>query len=86
MPEGADSVVMQERASEDKSGVRVAPGALARVGTTRRFAGEDLKAGQLVFRAGQRVTRRSWHDRLAGHREVGVYRSPESRSSRPATN
>jgi molybdopterin molybdotransferase len=55
MPQGADSVVMQERASEDASGVRVAPGAVAKAGTNRRFAGEDLKAGQLVFRAGQRI-------------------------------
>ena len=30
MPQGADTVVMQERASEDASGVHVAPGALAR--------------------------------------------------------
>src|SRR4029079_9119511 len=55
MPQGADSVVMQERASEDASGVRIAPGALAKAGTNRRFAGEDLKAGELVFRAGQRI-------------------------------
>ena len=55
MPRGADSVVMQERAVEDASGVRIAPGALAKAGQNRRFAGEDLKAGQVVFRSGQRV-------------------------------
>ena len=55
MPAGADSVVMQERASEDDGGVRIAAGALGKLGQNRRFAGEDLKAGQLVFRAGQRV-------------------------------
>src|SRR6266513_1082879 len=55
MPRGADSVVMQERAVEDASGVRIAPGALAKAGQNRRFAGEDLKAGQVVFRSGQRI-------------------------------
>jgi len=55
MPEGADSVVMQERASEDAAGVRIAAGAIGKAGQNRRFAGEDLKAGALVFDAGQRV-------------------------------
>jgi molybdopterin molybdotransferase len=55
MPRGADSVVMQERAVEDASGVRIAPGALAKAGQNRRFAGEDLKPGQVVFRSGQRI-------------------------------
>src|SRR5437588_766908 len=54
MPQGADTVVMQERASEDAAGVRIAPGAVRKAGTNRRFAGEDLKQGQIVFRAGQR--------------------------------
>jgi len=55
MPRGADTVVMQERAVEDTSGVRIAPGAVAKAGQNRRFAGEDLKAGQVVFRSGQRI-------------------------------
>jgi molybdopterin molybdotransferase len=55
MPRGADTVVMQERAVEDTSGVCIAHGAVAKVGQNRRFAGEDLKAGQVVFRAGQRI-------------------------------
>ena len=55
MPRGADTVVMQERAVEDGTGVRIAPGAVIKAGQNRRFAGEDLKAGQLVFRAGLRV-------------------------------
>src|SRR5258706_13041876 len=55
MPQGADTVVMQERAREDAKGVHVAAGAVGRAGTNRRFAGEDLKQGQVVFRAGQRV-------------------------------
>jgi len=53
MPAGADSVVMQERAREDGGRVRIAAGALKNVGQNRRFAGEDLKAGQVVFRTGQ---------------------------------
>ena len=55
MPQGADTVVMQELASEDAGRVRVAAGAVTKEGQNRRFAGEDLKAGQLVFRAGQLV-------------------------------
>jgi len=55
MPEGADSVVMQERTNEDASGVHIAAGALAKAGQNRRFAGEDLKAGAVVFRKGQPV-------------------------------
>jgi molybdopterin molybdotransferase len=55
MPTGADSVVMQERAREDAGGVHIAPGAISKAGTNRRFAGEDLKQGQTVFRAGQRL-------------------------------
>jgi molybdopterin molybdotransferase len=55
MPRGADTVVMQERASEDAAGVRIAPDAVRKPGTNRRFAGEDLKRGQTVFRAGQRL-------------------------------
>jgi molybdopterin molybdotransferase len=53
MPQAADSVVMQERAREDASGVHIAAGAIAKAGTNRRFAGEDLKQGQTVFRSGQ---------------------------------
>ncbi len=55
MPGGADSVVMQERATEKDGIVLIAPGALGKAGQNRRFAGEDLKAGQVVFRNGQRV-------------------------------
>ncbi|HEY7946013.1 MAG TPA: gephyrin-like molybdotransferase Glp, partial [Casimicrobiaceae bacterium] len=75
MPPGADSVVMQERAGEDARGVHIAPGALAKAGTNRRFAGEDLKAGQLVFRAGQRINPAELGMIASlGLSEVGVYR------------
>jgi molybdopterin molybdotransferase len=55
MPQGADSVVMQERTVEDADGVHIAPGAVTKSGQNRRFAGEDLKTGQVVFRSGQRI-------------------------------
>ncbi|HVO88928.1 MAG TPA: gephyrin-like molybdotransferase Glp [Casimicrobiaceae bacterium] len=55
MPAGADTVVMQERATEIESGVRVAPGAVSKAGQNRRFAGEDLKRGATVFRSGQPI-------------------------------
>ncbi len=75
MPQGADTVVMQERAHEDAGGVHVAAGAVTRAGTNRRFAGEDLKAGQTVFRAGQCI-RPAELGMIAslGLSEVSVYR------------
>jgi molybdopterin molybdotransferase len=53
MPPGADTVVMQERAKESSGGVTIDAGAVNRVGQNRRFAGEDLKRGGVVFRDGQ---------------------------------
>jgi len=75
MPAGTDTVVMQERAIEVPGGVRIAAGAVARAGTNRRFAGEDLKRGAVVFRAGQPV-RPAELGMLAslGVNEVAVYR------------
>ena len=75
MPRGADTVVMQERASESASGVRVAAGVVSKAGQNRRFAGEDLKAGQTVFRDGQRM-RPAEIGMLAslGIGEISVYR------------
>ncbi len=55
MPEGADTVVMQERAREENGRVAIEPGAVGKAGQNRRFAGEDLKAGEVVFARGQRV-------------------------------
>ena len=55
LPKGADAVVMQERATEAAGRVRIAAGAIGRAGENRRFAGEDLKAGQVVFRMGQPI-------------------------------
>ena len=75
MPPGADSVVVQERASEASGQVTIARGALTKAGQNRRFAGEDLKAGQVVFRAGQRVNPAEIGMMASlGIGEVGVYR------------
>ena len=55
MPQGADTVVMQERATVTADGVRIAAGAVSKAGQNRRFAGEDVKRGATVLRAGQPV-------------------------------
>ena len=75
MPPGTDTVVMQERATEVDGGVRVAAGAVTRAGQNRRFAGEDVKEGQVVFRRGQPV-RPAELGMIAslGVNEVTVYR------------
>jgi molybdopterin molybdotransferase len=75
MPAGADTVVMQERASAEGDRVRIAAGAVGKAGTNRRFAGEDVKRGQVVFEAGQLV-RAAELGMLAslGIGEVTVYR------------
>jgi len=75
MPRGADTVVMQERARETPDGVAIAPGAVTKAGQNRRFAGEDLKRGDVVFRKGQPV-RPAELGMLAslGIGEVSVYR------------
>jgi len=75
VPAGADTVVMQERAHAEGDRVRIAVGAVPKAGTNRRFAGEDLKRGEVVFEAGQRV-RAAELGMLAslGIGEVTVYR------------
>ena len=75
MPRGADTVVMQERARQTSEGVAIVPGAVTKTGQNRRFAGEDLKRGAVVFRKGQPV-RPAELGMLAslGVGEVSVYR------------
>ena len=75
MPPGADTVVMQERAAERAGRVVIAAGAVQKLGQNRRFAGEDLKAGGVVFRRGQAM-RPAEIGMLAslGINEVAVYR------------
>ena len=54
MPEGADTVVMQEQV--ERNGDRVQIGSGHRPGQHVRAAGEDLAAGQPVFTAGKRLS------------------------------
>src|SRR5262249_29917432 len=75
MPSNADTVVMQERASENDGRVRIAAGAVNRAGQNRRFAGEDIKRGQVVLRRGAPI-RAAELGMIAslGINEVSVYR------------
>jgi molybdopterin molybdotransferase len=75
MPRGADTVVMQERARETADGALIAAGAVTKAGQNRRFAGEDLERGAIVFRKGQPL-RPAELGMLAslGINEVSVYR------------
>jgi len=54
LPEGADTVVMQEHVERDGDTVRI--GAGHQPGQHIRPAGEDLKTGQPVLQAGRRLT------------------------------
>ena len=54
MPEGADTVVMQEHVEREGDMVRIGSGHKA--GQNVRSAGEDLAAGQPVMAAGKRLT------------------------------
>ncbi|WP_119166895.1 molybdopterin molybdotransferase MoeA [Algihabitans albus] len=53
MPEGPDTVMMQEDCSLDGEAVVIRPG--IKRGSNRRLAGEDITAGETVLRAGQRL-------------------------------
>jgi molybdopterin molybdotransferase len=56
MPEGMDTVIMQEQVTEDaeKGGVRIGSG--HKTGQNVRAAGEDVKTGQVVLGAGRRLS------------------------------
>ncbi len=54
VPEGADTVVMQEQVERDGDRVRIGSGHSC--GQNVRAAGEDIAAGQQVFMAGKRLT------------------------------
>jgi len=73
VPDGCDSVVMQERATADGKSIRFAPG--VRKGQNVRYAGEDLKAGAVALPRG-RLVRPAELGLLAslGVGEAGVYR------------
>jgi molybdopterin molybdotransferase len=53
MPEGADTVLMQERVERGHGTIRIGPG---RAGDNVRPAGEDLAPGQVALEAGRRLT------------------------------
>ena len=53
VPEGCDTIVMQEKARAE--GDRVTVGSGARLGQNRRLAGEDIAVGATVLRRGQRL-------------------------------
>ena len=53
MPQGADTVLMQEDCSEAGGRVSIPPG--IKRGANRRRAGEDVRAGATVLRAGHRL-------------------------------
>ncbi|HEX8739222.1 MAG TPA: gephyrin-like molybdotransferase Glp [Casimicrobiaceae bacterium] len=75
MPEGADTVVMQERASAVEGSVRIHAGAVMRKGQNSRRAGEDLTRGAVVFTAGQPLGPAELGMLASlGINEIGVYR------------
>ncbi len=78
MPEGADTVFMQEDVRRDGDAVLVPSGLDA--GANRRLAGEDVRAGAIVLTAGQRLSAR--HVALAA--AVGLTRLPVRRRIRVA--
>jgi molybdopterin molybdotransferase len=53
LPEGPDTVLMQEDCSAEDGNVRIPPG--IKRGANRRRAGEDIKAGAKVLTAGRRL-------------------------------
>jgi molybdopterin molybdotransferase len=53
VPQGADTIVMQEHATVDGAKVGIAPG--QKKGQHVRLAGEDLKSGEAALRRGQAV-------------------------------
>lgn len=53
MPDGADTVLMQEDCSEENDTVTIPPG--IKPGANRRFAGEDIAAGTTILTAGTRL-------------------------------
>ena len=53
MPQGADTVFMQEDTREEDGAVIVPPG--LKSGANRRLAGEDVRAGSVVLPAGRRL-------------------------------
>jgi molybdopterin molybdotransferase len=73
MPDGADTVMMQEDCVTEGESVRLKPG--LKLGANRRFAGEDIQKGAVALAAGQRLRPAGLGLAAAlGHRELPVYR------------
>ena len=60
MPQGADRGDAGAHERRTPRSVHIAPGAVTKAGQNRRFAGEDLKTGQVVFRRASASIRPSW--------------------------
>jgi molybdopterin molybdotransferase len=73
MPEGADTVMMQEDCAFEAGHVLIRPG--IRPGANRRHAGEDVAAGEVALPAGRRLRAPDLGLGAAlGHRELCVFR------------
>jgi len=73
MPEGADTVMMQEDCTADGDRVRLRPG--IRLGANRRRAGEDVECGKVALAAGRRLRAADLGLAAAlGQRELPVFR------------
>jgi len=73
MPDGADTVVMQEDVEATDGIVAVPPG--LKPGANRRHRGEDSKRGDMALRAGRRLRPQDLGLAASvGHGEVTVYR------------
>ncbi len=73
MPDGADTVMMQEDCAVEDEQVRLKPG--IGKGANRRHAGEDIAEGEIALSAGQRLRAPDLGLAAAlGHRELCVFR------------
>jgi molybdopterin molybdotransferase len=73
MPDGADTVMMQEDCAVEHGRVRLKPG--IRKGANRRHAGEDIAEGEIALSAGQRLRAPDLGLAAAlGRRELCVFR------------
>ena len=74
MPEGPDTVMMQEDCREDGDHVVIMPG--IKRGANRRDAGEDVRAGDIVLRRGRRLAPQDVGLAAAGGRAAVEVRRP----------
>jgi len=73
MPEGADTVMMQEDCAFEEGRVRLKPG--IKKGANRRHAGEDIAEGEIALSAGRRLRAPDLGLAAAlGHHELCVFR------------